>query len=237
MSNLGNPEMEIEARGIFRTSLHLHYIEGLSCGDDVQRFLRTHGGWFRDNQETYDYDVENDPEDIMSTDPSGAMVQARELMPHLYYVYMIIISEAYLQRAVEARNGADITHYGGSTPLETTLASLALEWLVRMDLAPRENSLAFLSVNARAMERRARELAPTNPVDVPTSQQHHSTSTLGVFGTSDGSRSRSRSRSRSPFREMDDFSDQESQGMPLAEGTNVLTHIRQLAVASQRNLH
>ena len=134
---------------------------------------------------------------------------------------------------MEARNGADITHYGGTTPLETTLASLALDWLVRMDLAPHENSLALMSANVMAMDRE-RGLAPTNPVDV-TSQ--HSTSTLGVFGTSDGSRSRSRSRSRSPFREMDDFSDQESQGMPLAEGTNVLTHIRQLAVASQRNLH
>ena len=233
MSNLGNPEMEIAARSLFRTALHLHYIQGLSCGDDLLRFLRTHGGFFRDNQQTYEADVQDDPADIMSADPSGAMVQARELMPHLYYVLMIIISEAYLQRAVEARNGADITNYGGSTPLETTLASLALDWLVRMDLAPHENSLALMSANVMAMNRE-RGLAPTNPVDAPPSQQHHSTSTLGVFGTSDGSRSRSRSRSRSPFREMDDFSDQESQGMPLAEGTNVHTDLRQRMMNAPR---
>jgi hypothetical protein len=177
MSDLGNPDMEIAARRIFRQAVYLHYIEGLTCGEAIQQWLRTHGGFFRDNQQMYEADVVDDPEDIMSNNPLGAILEAPDLMKRLYYTLRIVIDEAYLQRSIEARNGADIRNYGGSTPQENALAALALNWLVSMGLAQ-----------------------PNPDDDIPQESPLDSTSTVGMLGSSDGSRSRSRSRSRSPLR-------------------------------------
>jgi hypothetical protein len=185
MVDMGNPEMESAARRIFRQALHLHYIEGLECGDAVQQWLRTEGGWFRDNQEMYEADVRDDPEDIMSNDPFRAMSQARDLMLRLYYTLRIEIDEAYLHRVIEARNGADITNYGGTSPHETALVGLVLNWLVSMGMAPPS------PVDDTPEE-------PEEDLPQPLEPHLDSTSTVGMLASSDGSRSRSRSRDASP---------------------------------------
>ena len=133
MSNLDNPELERSARRIFRQALHYHYIEGLEYGDAVDEWLHNHGGWFRDNQETYDADAEDDPEDIMSTDPSGAVLDAMVLMGQLYGSLRSAANEAELNHILAAQPGDDLSNYGGSSA-ETDLAALTLIWLTSLGL-------------------------------------------------------------------------------------------------------
>ena len=133
MSNLDNPELERSARNIFRKALHLHYIESLEYGDAVDDWLHNHGGWFRDNQETYDADVEDDPEDIMSTDPSGAVLDAMFLMGQLYGSLRSAANEAELDHIMAAQPGDDLSNFDGNSA-ETDLAALTLIWLTSMGL-------------------------------------------------------------------------------------------------------
>ena len=78
--------METRARHIFRNALFQHYIDGLAAGDDVENWLKTHRGWFPDEQADYGYGVVMplaDGPDVMSKDPVLAMEQAKPLMDRL----------------------------------------------------------------------------------------------------------------------------------------------------------
>ena len=78
--------METRARHIFRNALFQHYIDGLAAGDDVENWLKTHRGWFPDEQADYGYGIVMplaDGPDVMSTDPVLAMIEAKTLMDRL----------------------------------------------------------------------------------------------------------------------------------------------------------
>ncbi len=78
--------METRAREIFRDALFQHYIDGIVAGDDVEQWLKTHGGWFPDEQADYGYGIVMplaDGPDVMSKDPVLAMEQAKPLMDRL----------------------------------------------------------------------------------------------------------------------------------------------------------
>ena len=45
--------MEKRVREIFRSALFHHYIDEIPCGDEVELWLKTHGGWFPDQQQDY----------------------------------------------------------------------------------------------------------------------------------------------------------------------------------------
>ena len=75
--------METQARLIFRNALFQHYIDGIAAGDDVEQWLKTHGGWFPDEQADYGYGIvmpRADGPDVMSKDPALAMKEAKTLM-------------------------------------------------------------------------------------------------------------------------------------------------------------
>jgi len=78
--------METQARSIFRNALFQHYIDGIAAGDDVEQWLKTHGGWFPDEQADYGYGIVMplaDGPDVMSKDPALAMKDAKTLMDRL----------------------------------------------------------------------------------------------------------------------------------------------------------
>jgi len=78
--------METQARSIFRNALFQHYIDGIAAGDDVEQWLKTHGGWFPDEQSDYGYGIvmpPSDGPDVMSKDPALAMKDAKTLMDRL----------------------------------------------------------------------------------------------------------------------------------------------------------
>ena len=78
--------MEKRARDIFRNALFHHYIDGIAAGDDVERWLKTHHGWFPDEQADYGYGCMMPPADgpdMMSKDPALAMKEAKTLMDRL----------------------------------------------------------------------------------------------------------------------------------------------------------
>jgi len=78
--------METQARLIFRNALFQHYIDGIAAGDDVEQWLKTHGGWFPDEQSDYGYGIVMplaDGPDVMSKDPALAMKEAKTLMDRL----------------------------------------------------------------------------------------------------------------------------------------------------------
>ena len=78
--------MEKRARDIFRNALFHHYIDGIAAGDDVERWLKTHHGWFPDEQADYGYGCMMPPADgpdMMSKDPVLAVKEAKTLMDRL----------------------------------------------------------------------------------------------------------------------------------------------------------
>ena len=78
--------MEKKAREIFRDALALHYIDGISkTGEEVDMWLKTHGGWFPDPQEVYgDGTPLTQPKDegwdVMSKEPEKATKEAKGVM-------------------------------------------------------------------------------------------------------------------------------------------------------------
>ena len=75
--------MEKRARAIFREALLVQYIDGIPVGDEVETWLKKHGGWFPDEQEDYGYGClmpEADRADIMSNEPQNAMEDAKRVM-------------------------------------------------------------------------------------------------------------------------------------------------------------
>ena len=82
-------EMEKRARVILRDALLKHYIDELSCGHEVEAWLKTHGGWFPDNQMTYGDGTpltqpKDEGEDVMSKEPENVLVDARVVMESLW---------------------------------------------------------------------------------------------------------------------------------------------------------
>ena len=76
--------MEKRARAIFRDALMLHYIDDICvAGEEVELWLKTHGGWFPDPREDYGYGSlmpEADGPDVMSKEPEKAMKEAKGVM-------------------------------------------------------------------------------------------------------------------------------------------------------------
>jgi hypothetical protein len=82
-------EMEKRARVILRDALLKHYIDELSCGHEVEAWLKTHGGWFPDNQMTYGDGTpltqpKDEGEDVMSKEPENVLIDARVVMENLW---------------------------------------------------------------------------------------------------------------------------------------------------------
>ena len=78
--------METQARLIFRSALWHHYMDAIVAGDDVEKWLKTHGGWFPDETADYGYGLVMPPADgpdAMSKDPALAMKEAKTLMDRL----------------------------------------------------------------------------------------------------------------------------------------------------------
>ena len=81
--------MEKRARATFRDVLALHYIDGISkTGEEVDMWLKTHGGWFPDPQEVYgDGTPLTQPKDegwdVMSKETEKAMKEAKGVMGSL----------------------------------------------------------------------------------------------------------------------------------------------------------
>ena len=81
--------VEKRARVIFRRALLKHYIDELSCGNEVDVWLKTHGGWFPDSQMTYGDGTPlsqpmDEGEDVMSKKPDTAVQDARVVMERLW---------------------------------------------------------------------------------------------------------------------------------------------------------
>ena len=76
--------MEKKAREIFRDALMLHYIDDIcAAGEEVESWLKTHGGWFPDQQQDYGYGSqmpEADGPDVMSKEPNKAANEAKGVM-------------------------------------------------------------------------------------------------------------------------------------------------------------
>ena len=75
--------MEKRAREIFRSALFHHYIDEIPCGDEVELWLKTHGGWFPDQQQDYGYGClmpESDGPDVMSKNSYKALKEAKGVM-------------------------------------------------------------------------------------------------------------------------------------------------------------
>ena len=75
--------MEQRARQIFRDALFKHYIDEIPCGDEVELWLKTHGGWFPDSQVMYgDGTPMTQPTDegvdVTSAEPEKALQEAKE---------------------------------------------------------------------------------------------------------------------------------------------------------------
>ena len=76
--------MEKWARTIFRNALMLHYIDDTcAAAEEVELWLKTHGGWFPDQQQDYGYGSqmpEADGPDVMSKEPNKAVNEAKGVM-------------------------------------------------------------------------------------------------------------------------------------------------------------
>ena len=75
--------MEKSAREIFRSALFHHYIDEIPRGDEVELWLKTHGGWFPDQQQDYGYGClmpESDGPDVMSKNSEKALKEAKGVM-------------------------------------------------------------------------------------------------------------------------------------------------------------
>ena len=84
-------EMEKRARVIFRDTLLKHYIDELPCGDEVELWLKTHGGWFPDNQVSYGDGTpltqpKDEGTDVVSPEPEKALREASTLMELIWPV-------------------------------------------------------------------------------------------------------------------------------------------------------
>ena len=81
---MANVVMEKQGREIFRDALMLHYIDDISkTGEEVEMWLKTHGGWFPDQQKDYGYGSqmpEADGPDVMSKEPIKAANEAKGVM-------------------------------------------------------------------------------------------------------------------------------------------------------------
>ena len=82
------PKMESKARDIFREALVIHYVDTLAAGDEVDAWLRKHGGWLPDPQELYgDGTPLTQPADegldVFSNSPEIALREAEETMDRL----------------------------------------------------------------------------------------------------------------------------------------------------------
>ena len=80
--------MDFLARRVFRHALAEHYINGIAAGDDVDLWLKTHGGWLPDPQLMYDDGTPDtqpadEGEDVISKDPGHATADAQPLMVRL----------------------------------------------------------------------------------------------------------------------------------------------------------
>ena len=79
--------VEKRAREIFRDALMLHYIDDIcAAGEEVEMWLKTHGGWFPDQQQDYGYGSqmpEADDPDVMSKEPIKAAIEAKGVMGSL----------------------------------------------------------------------------------------------------------------------------------------------------------
>ena len=75
--------MEKRAREIFRGTLFHHHVDEIPCGDEVELWLKTHGGWFPDQQQDYGYGCmmpESDGPDVMSKNFYKALKEAKGVM-------------------------------------------------------------------------------------------------------------------------------------------------------------
>ena len=75
--------MEKRAREIFRSTLFHHHVDEIPCGDEVELWLKTHGGWFPDQQQDYGYGClmpESDGPDVMSKNSEKALKEAKGVM-------------------------------------------------------------------------------------------------------------------------------------------------------------
>ena len=75
--------MEKRAREIFRSTLFHHHVDEIPCGDEVELWLKTHGGWFPDQQHDYGYGClmpESDGPDVMSKNSYMALKEAKGAM-------------------------------------------------------------------------------------------------------------------------------------------------------------
>ena len=84
---MANVVVEKQAREIFRDALMLHYIDDIcAAGEEVEMWLKTHGGWFPDQQQDYGYGSqmpEADGPDVMSKEPIKAANEAKGVMGSL----------------------------------------------------------------------------------------------------------------------------------------------------------
>jgi hypothetical protein len=121
---------EIRARNIFREALYLHYIDGLSCGNEIDQWLRRHGGWFRDNQQIYDGDApQDDDESVRSSfHPEIAVVEAESVMMTLYTT--LWIGNARVERNHINRGEPGGCPIDNSQALKRELERDARNWLV-----------------------------------------------------------------------------------------------------------
>ena len=81
--------MEKRAREIFRHALLKHYIDEIPCGAEVHSWLKTHGGWFPDSQETYGDGTPltqpvDEGVDVASKEPETALREAKNVMEILW---------------------------------------------------------------------------------------------------------------------------------------------------------
>jgi hypothetical protein len=121
---------EIRARNIFREALYLHYIDGISCGNEIDQWLRRHGGWFRDNQQIYDGDApQDDDESVRSSfHPEIAVVEAESVMMTLYTT--LWIGNARVERNHINRGEPAGCPIDNSQALKRELERDARNWLV-----------------------------------------------------------------------------------------------------------
>lgn len=80
--------MEDKARVIFREALVIHYVDTLAAGDEVDAWLRKHGGWLPDPQELYGDGTPltqpvDEGLDVFSNSPEIALREAEETMDRL----------------------------------------------------------------------------------------------------------------------------------------------------------
>ena len=128
--------MEKRARAIFRDALMLHYIDDICiAGEEVELWLKTHGGWFPDQQQDYGYGSlmpEADGPDVMSKEPEKAMKEAKGVMS--------LVAE-FLEDGIAEHMG------------RSDLKGLAEKWLDDLkEQAPASSSSSLTEANVEAHE-------------------------------------------------------------------------------------